>query len=445
MLHEIEGIDSRLLKRQIKKHLKWFDDVELKKMEKFIFSIQDEYSSVKEDRVLLERSLDISSEELSLKNAQVNKVLWRNIEINKKLEESMGNLELIVDNLWEWLVVVDPTWVIVLSNSRASLITWYTNESLIGKDYNDALKFSSDNSNVKIDDFIKNTLEKGKEFSINRNLIIHWEGNEQTPISLVASPLEKFSSKWISCIVVFKDATKERELDNLKNEFLSVASHELRTPMTVIKWYVSLLMRWKLWDINEKQKTYLEKIFGNTTQLIEMVNDMLDVNKLEAGKMDFSYDVFNIDTLLSWVIEDMQTLVKNKNITLSWNIMELEVFSDKRRIEQILINFISNAYKFTPENWKITVLLSVNDDNDSFTIWIEDNGMWIAEEHIWKLFKKFSQVWSHLNKTEKGTGLWLSICKEIAEWMHWSVWVKTELKIGSTFFVTLPINTNKKI
>lgn len=434
-------LKSSLLKRQIRKHLKEVKSDDFEKLSAFIYSIDEEYDSIAEDRELLERSLDISSVELSKKNEQLVDVLNKNIEINENLEKSKKNLKLILNNLWDWVIVINCEKNVIMFNNKASLLSGYSESKIIWKKYNDFVKFISEDNNIIIDDFISNTLNNEEEYSFDRNIVLVWN-NKKIPVFITSTPIKNYSSKWTACVVVFRDATKEREIENMKNEFLSVASHELRTPMTVIKWYVALFLKWILWDINDKQKLYLEKILNNTKNLIEIVNDMLDFNKLEAGKMQFYYEEFNVKELIEKNISEMLDLLSNKKIKIDSLLDDIFIIWDKKKISQILINFISNAYKFTPDNWEIFVKLEKSKDERYFIISVKDSWIWIKKEDIWKLFKKFSQVWNHLNKTEKWSGLWLSICKRISEAMWWSVFVESVFWEWSTFWTKIPIKND---
>jgi len=427
-------VRSWLLKRQIRKHLKGFNWINSEKLWDFIKSIDLEYFDSKEDRELLERSLDLSSKELSLKNEKLADILEKNISIKEKLEESKSHLRTIIDNLWEWLIVIDSDLNIIVANLKASFLSNYSVKSIVWEKYDNNIKFI--NNNIK-SDFILDTLEKWEEYSFNRNITLVWN-NREIPIFVTSTPLKNYWSDWkTACAVVFRDATKEIELSNMKNEFLSVASHELRTPMTVIKWYVSLLIKWKLWEVTDKQKTYLEKIQWNTKNLIDMVNDMLDINKLEAWKMEFNLSDFNLKELVEETTMEMQDLFSKKDLWLSCEATNISINSDNKKIKQVLINFLSNAYKFTDEGWKVKTKLLV--EKDKLYVSVIDSWRWIQKENIDKLFKKFSQVWSHLNKTEKWTWLWLSLSKKIIEWLWWEVWVKSIFWEWSEFYFTLPL------
>jgi PAS domain S-box-containing protein len=332
-------------------------------------------------------------------------------------------------------MVIDNKGKIIISNEKASLLTWYSNKYILGKNYKDIIRFVDENNNY-LDDFVKKTINNEKEYSNSKNIHLKQESNSMPiPISIIITPLINFTVKWTAYVMVFKDITEEKRLENLKNEFLSIAWHELRTPMTVIRWYTYLFIRWKLGAINEKQKMYLEKIFSNTVGLINMVNDMLDVNKLEAWKMTFSYDKINITNTIKDSVDDMKELLKQKWVIIKTNLQEIITISDKDKIKQVVVNFLSNAYKFTDKWWHINVKLEL--ENNLIKLSVIDSWIWIKKEDMEKLFKKFSQVWSYLNKTEKGTWLGLSICKQIIEEMWWNIFVESEYWKWSTFWFTL--------
>ncbi len=433
---------SKLLGKQVEKYLSFLRDEDYEKFRDFLMAVNDEYEYDKERLLFCNNALDVSTEELNEKNEelkikteQLSEVLEKNIQINERLEEWKKNLELIVNNLLEWIIVIDNDWKIIISNSSASKITGYSKTYLLHKDYRDIIRFV-DEKWRKLDDFVMRTIRSMREYSSSRWVYLKLE-NREMPIFFFVKPLKKFTSKGTACIIVFKDITEEKRLENLKNEFLSIASHELRTPMTVIRWYVSLFIKGKLWDITDNQKEYLEKIFMNTVRLIDMVNDMLDINKLEAWKMEFSYDIVNITKLVENCVDDMKWLFEQKGISLEIDLFsDLISVSDEWKIKQVLMNLLSNAYKFTNEGWKVKV--GLNKDDNFIKFFVKDNWVWIAKRNMNKLFKKFSQIGSYLNKWEKWTWLWLSLCKQIVEEMGGSIFVDSVINEWSIFSFILP-------
>lgn len=429
---------SRLLKRQIKKHLAYMSEKDLESAQVFLKAIDDEYASEQKDREFLERSLHISSRELSEQNAKLAELLEKNIGINKTLKKSREHLKSIIDNIWEWLIVIGGDRKIIEVNTKAVLFSGVAREGILGQQYNSYFSFVSDNGNVRIEDFIEKTLNEKKEFSFSRNVVLKTK-NKEIPVFVTSSPLNDYSEHGTGCVVIFRDATKEREFEKLKDEFLSVASHELRTPLTVIRGYISLFLKWKLWFLEKSQEWYLQKIYNNVENLIQMVNDMLDLSKLEANKMQFCYEKIDITQVIEEEIDDMKELFNKKSIKVQSVLGSVLAISDRSKIQQVLRNLLSNAYKFTHEKWSVFVELKEIPKTKHFTFSVKDSWIWIEKENLWKLFKKFSQVWFHLHKTEKWTGLWLAICKEIVNGMKGDIVVESVYGEYTLFSVTLPL------
>jgi signal transduction histidine kinase len=228
-----------------------------------------------------------------------------------------------------------------------------------------------------------------------------------------------------------------KELDLKKSNFINVASHELRTPMTVIKWYISMMLDGDLGKMNEETLVYLSRVFKSTNLLLDLVNDMLDISKMESEKMIFTYETFEYVAFLWNIMFDMNKLasVKNMHITHTEKFDRLDIYSDTRKLTRVLINIIGNAIKFTPEWGKIDVTSWVAKGN--LYIAIKDTGMGIATENIPYIFDKFSQIDNPLTRDIQWTGLGLSISKKITECLGGEIHVESTLGVGTTFTVVL--------
>ncbi len=237
-----------------------------------------------------------------------------------------------------------------------------------------------------------------------------------------------------------------KEIDMLKDEFVSLASHELRTPMTVIKSYVWMLLNGKMGELNQNQKIYLERTFSSTEGLIKLVNDMLNISRIESGRLTIDPVPTDIGKLVYEVVTEMQTEAVEVGIHLSYTQPNspLIVKSDAGRIKEVLINLIGNSLKFTPKDGSI--IATVDSDRQGFVlVKIKDTGRGISEIDMLKLFKKFNMVGnSHLTKERgQGTGLGLYLSKSLIELHGGKIWVESEgQNKGSTFSFTLPIDHN---
>lgn len=236
---------------------------------------------------------------------------------------------------------------------------------------------------------------------------------------------------------------KLKELDKLKDEFVSLASHELRTPMTVIKSYIWLLLEGKVGEVTEKQKTYLDRTYSSTNRLINMVNDMLNISRIESGRFTIEPKEMDIALLLREVVGEMQPKANETGINLSYAESSQalpSVIADSERIKQVLINLIGNSLKFTPQQGSITV--STHQKDGFITVNVKDTGRGIKPEDMEKLFKKFNMLGgSYLSKQAgQGTGLGLYLSKSLVELHHGRIWVTSDGEgKGSTFSFTLPV------
>lgn len=240
---------------------------------------------------------------------------------------------------------------------------------------------------------------------------------------------------------------KLKELDQLKDDFVSIASHELRTPMTAIRSYSWMALNKSDVPLSEKLKKYLARTLTSTERLINLVNDMLNISRIESGRIEIMPQSFDIGVLIGDVIAEVDAKAKEKNLSI--HILHTEVpkvFADPDKIHQILLNLIGNSLKFTPNGGEITI--SLFSDGKSVEVSIKDSGMGIALEDMSRLFKKFGRLDNSYvaAATSGGTGLGLYICKSLIELMKGKIWAKSDgAGKGATFIFSLPAATEDVI
>ncbi len=233
--------------------------------------------------------------------------------------------------------------------------------------------------------------------------------------------------------------TQLRQLDKTKDEFVSVAAHELRTPMTVFRGFISILSTKQLGNINKKQKALLDKMSLNTKNLLDLVNNMLDLSKLEAGKLTIELSDNFLGDMVNRAIDRVSLLYEAKGLALNYTNVSVRVKTDPDKFERVLLNLLSNAYKFTPTG-SVTISCKINEKDRMVLIGVTDTGIGMPADSISKLFKKFSQVDNYLQKTSDGTGLGLAICKQMVEKMGGKIWVESTVGVGSNFYFTMPMS-----
>ena len=228
------------------------------------------------------------------------------------------------------------------------------------------------------------------------------------------------------------------EADKVKNEFLANISHELRTPLNSILGFADILNTQLYGKLNAKQEEYINDIRVSGTHLLGMINEILDMSKIEANAMKIVKSTFWISRAMDEVCNILQPLAQKKNINLVKSLqVDFEVFADYQKIQQILYNLVSNAIKYSPENNNVDIVIT--SDADSFKIAVHDNGVGIDKKYHGKIFAKFVQLDNAYTKTESSTGLGLTITKELVELHEGRISVISEVNNGSTFIVEIPM------
>lgn len=243
---------------------------------------------------------------------------------------------------------------------------------------------------------------------------------------------------------------KLKEIDKLKDEFVSLASHELRTPMTAIKSYLWMALAGKGGALSDKQKYYLDRAYRSTDRLIKLVNDMLNISRIESGRISVELQDVDVPQLVTEVIEEVMPRAEELGITIQ--IMPSpplpHALGDANKLKEVVINLIGNSLKFTPKDGKITASFSV-DTEGLIEVAIADTGAGIPPDDISKLFQKFSLLPGSyiVNKTAtQGTGLGLYICKSIIDLHNGKIWVNSQgVGKGTVFTFSLPQFDSSKV
>lgn len=241
----------------------------------------------------------------------------------------------------------------------------------------------------------------------------------------------------LGIVTVVHDITLEKQIDNLKEEFLHSITHDLRNPMTSIKGFLKFLLDGVAGEINEQQKKMLTTMDRASEKLLALINDILDIAKLEAGKLDIVLEQTNVCEMGTHVIEVAQGIAQKKKITFEFSFDESlnPINVDNKLVERVITNLIGNAVKFTPDEGHI--ILEIKNEDNNIRVAVIDNGDGIPPDYIDKVFDKFKQV---AGQRKGGTGLGLTICKYVVESHRGRIWVESKLGVGSKFIFTIPKN-----
>jgi len=233
-----------------------------------------------------------------------------------------------------------------------------------------------------------------------------------------------------------------READRLKSEFVATISHELRTPLNTIIGFAKFMLNGMAGPINEMQRTDLTAIYSSGQHLLALVNDILDLSKIEAGKVTLDKERLDIHEITAGIISSAIALVGDKPVELREEIAGdvPPIFADRHRVRQIILNLVSNAAKFTERGRIVLRVKPVAENGKRFILCeVEDTGIGISAEHTATIFEPFRQLDSSSARRAQGTGLGLPISRRLAELHGGRLWVKSELGVGSTFYCLLPV------
>jgi protein-histidine pros-kinase len=272
---------------------------------------------------------------------------------------------------------------------------------------------------------------------------LHKDGHE-FPVEISLSPLE--TEDGVLYTAAIRDVSEQkqhvrriREANRLKSEFLANMSHELRTPLNAVIGFAEIIHDGRAGAVSDEQREYLGDILNSSRHLLRIINDILDLAKIEAGRITLRPEPVDLGRIVREVGDILRSTTSTRSMVLTTEIdADLsEIVADPSRLKQILYNYLSNALKFTPEGGRITVRALAEED-DQFRVEVEDEGIGIADDDVPRLFIEFQQLDSSPAKRYQGTGLGLALTKRIAEAHGGRVGVRTEVGVGSTFFVVLP-------
>ena len=254
----------------------------------------------------------------------------------------------------------------------------------------------------------------------------------------VSAVVDDFGN-YIGRVLALRDITTEREIADMKNEFVSTVSHELRTPLTSIKGYVDLILDGSAGEVSEIQQEFLGIVKENSDRLVELINEMLDISRIESGRVHLKVEPIAVGDSIRGAVDTFRAVLAHAGhrITVSVAKNLPMVAADRDRVGQVLVNLISNALKYSPGGGEVTV--RARREGDFVIVSVTDEGLGITREDQKRLFTKFYRVDTAMTREIGGTGLGLSICKTIIELLGGSIGVKSKAGVGSTFWFSLPL------
>ncbi|MFH1967944.1 MAG: ATP-binding protein, partial [bacterium] len=354
--------------------------------------------------------------------------------------------EALLGSIGDGVVAVDKEGKVMFVNRAAEEMLDFKSEQVIEKPYEQILEMQNEKGEILVKE--KNPLYQ--DLNSGKKIVTDASGTPEKTIYFVKNDKTKFPAaitvapvilqgKTIGAVNVFRDITVERRIDKSKSEFVSLASHQLRTPLTAIKWYAEMLMSKKTGKLGLKQKKYLDVIYDGNMRMIKLIDIMLDVSRLDAGKVKIRNELSDIKKVAEIIIEEEKVNIKKRKqkFVFECEEKEMKTVTDPNQLRIVFQNVISNAVKYTPEAGRI--VCSIKRDGDNFLLSIKDSGIGIPKDQQKRIFEKLFRADNAFSHQPDGNGLGLYAAKATIENLGGKIWFESKEGEGTMFFVTIPI------
>ncbi|MFZ2205170.1 MAG: PAS domain S-box protein [Minisyncoccia bacterium] len=387
---------------------------------------------------------DITSQkqaEINLKNSvTATRNILEDLRVEKeKLSEAKAKDEALLENIGEGVIAINKEGKVILMNNTAEDLLGFNSIEVIGKFFNDAIILQDEEGNNIPEKLRPITSALGTKTTTTTTTTSYFyvrKNGTKFPVAITTTPVI-LNSEIIGAIDVFRDITKEKAIDRAKSEFASVASHQLRTPLTGIRWTIERIL--KKSDIPPKELEQLSDIQKLAFNLTEMVDSLLNIARIESSVISVTVEAFDLVGFLNGYLNDFQFLLKGKNLVLSFknSLKEFEVITDKNTLRNIFQSLLINAIEYTPDNGNIIV--SLEKKENTFLVAISDTGVGIPQDEQKSIFGKFFRASNAMSIKAGGTGVGLYIAKEATKLLGGKIWFESELNKGTTFYVEIPL------
>jgi PAS domain S-box-containing protein len=353
-------------------------------------------------------------------------------QLYQHVEERRNELEAILRGIGDGVIVTDPAFNLLLMNPVATRIFH------VKADVTSSLPLSEVIPHQELTPIFHDALQ-GEKDAIVREISLSSAGDRaEATYQALASPILSAGGEVRGVVTVLRDITTQKELDRIKSNFLSVVSHELKTPLHSIKGFVDIILMGKTGPVSETQADFLGTVRDQTTHLQNLINDLIEFSRLDSGQVKLRLTDVSMAEVATAVTDKLKPLADQGQIQMA-NRVDSDIptiEADRMRIEQVLTNLVQNAIKFTPPSGVVTV--SAADLGEEVQVAVSDTGIGIPASELIRIFDRFYQVDSSSTRHYRGAGLGLTISKHIIEYHHGRIWAESEDGKGSTFFFVLP-------
>jgi two-component system sensor histidine kinase VicK len=390
------------------------------------------------EKEVVRRKLAVTAKKLDISHKTLEKKV---LERTRSLEVVRAKEGAILLSIGDGLIATDENGKIILINETAEKLLGKKREEVLGKTYSEITLLEDEKGTpVLLENHPVNmALQKGTKTAGTTYYNMR-KDHTKFPVAITVTPVI-LSGKVVGTIKVFRDITYERDIDKAKTEFVSLASHQLRTPLSTVNWYAEMLLEGDVGELNCKQKKYLDEVYRSNRRMVELVNALLDVSSLELGTFVIEPKSTDICKLARDVVHEQRSQIDTKKIRFKLSCHKENYFmkADPKLLRMVMQNMLSNSVKYTPIGGKVELSISLADKNN-IQIKIRDTGYGIPPKQHAKIFTKLFRADNVREKDTDGTGLGLYIVKSIVEKSGGKIWFESPKENkGTTFYVTLPI------
>ncbi|MDP3057801.1 MAG: ATP-binding protein [bacterium] len=356
-------------------------------------------------------------------------------------QEQKNRLETILDSIGDAVFAIDEEKKIIIFNPAAEALTGFKFTKLRGVVYNKYLKFLDEVTKKEKTKHIDRAL-KGDVVVADRHFVLMIKRRSLIYIEERITSIKNRQGKIMGCIVVFRDITAKRKLEMMRSDFISIASHQLRTPLSATKWFLEILVNGDVGALKKKQLDIVKETYVNNQSMINLVNTMLSMSRIESKQLIINLEKIKIEDTVEKILSELKPLLEKKDQEIKFLGMEdkqLEIETDKVLLKNIIDNLVINSSKYSPSGADIIVKI-VKKNSSLLLFSVADKGIGIPKAEQYKIFKKFSRANNAVSYNASGTGLGLYIVKSILDVFGGKIWFKSSENKGSVFYFFLPIS-----
>jgi len=352
----------------------------------------------------------------------------------RQINEEKSRAEAIVANIGDGLFTVGPDRQITLFNPTAENITGIQAANVVGKKFDEVLHFTAENGDKDQLEFVTKALN-GTETQLSHNISLKHSSGRKLDVQITASPAKDRKGMVTAAIITFRDRTQEQALENAKDEFVALASHQLRTPATATKQFLAMFLQGYAGDITETQRKYLQEAYDNNELGINIIEELLNIARIESNQVKITKEQIDASQLVQRTADSHTSLAAKNNQTIVVKLPKEPVFlyGDISMVSMILDNLTTNAIKYTLEGGTIT--LALEKTGSHVRIHVSDTGIGMQKKDIPKIFGRFSRLEDPSKQHVSGTGIGLYLVQKIVDMHHAKINVQSVYGKGSTFTI----------